>query len=375
MDIRHLDADRPPAGNRCDDADTQRLETLRNIVFEPLYLRDAHPLALHDLVEGHRGARRGVDLLDRDAEAVQNLLDPVLVVENLLIGHLRVHRIVLQQAGRGLSVIDQVLERVVERLVDLGLVQHLHLVVRHRHDQLVLPAIGRRLLPGALLSGDFGRLLRRFVGIGMQHDLAERVLPLRERFIRGRRLPDRFGRLFGARFAFDGNLPERVLLVRSDRSAQRGLHPAKLLFELVHIAPALLEQVDRLRRLRNDRIGHDAGCGRGQHDRRMLLVERLGIGRRHRSGLRRNLGTSEGHRGVGRGLRHRLGLYGKRLPVPPQGLAAQRIDQLATLSHHGVSGRVDRIDEVAVDEHPDQNPPSGQQDNHSHASDNPLEHP
>ena len=44
----------------------ERLEALGDVVLQSLYLGDLDALGLHDLVERHRGAHRGLDALDAE---------------------------------------------------------------------------------------------------------------------------------------------------------------------------------------------------------------------------------------------------------------------------------------------------------------------
>ena len=111
--VGHLDADGSLAGDRGDDADTQRLEALGDVVFEPLDLRDLDALRLHDLIERHGGADRGLDTLDGDAEIAERILDLGLVLENLLVAHFRVGNIVFEQRHGRLVVVHEVFQRVV----------------------------------------------------------------------------------------------------------------------------------------------------------------------------------------------------------------------------------------------------------------------
>ena len=99
--------------DRGDDADTQRLEALGDVVFEPLDLRDLDALRLHDLVERHGGADRGLDTLNGDTEIAERILDLGLVLENLLVAHFRVGNIVFEQRHGRLVVVHEVFQRVV----------------------------------------------------------------------------------------------------------------------------------------------------------------------------------------------------------------------------------------------------------------------
>ena len=178
--VRDLDADGPLARNRGDDADARfGLEALGDIVLKPLYLGDLDPLRLHDLVERDRGAHGGLDALDRNAEIFERLLDLGLVLENLLVRHLRIGNIVLQQRHGRLVVVHEVFQRIVALRRDRLFVNQFRFVGLHRHHDAFTPGLGRRKRFGGHLRKHLcGRLLRfcgfdRPAGLVADDDLGE----------------------------------------------------------------------------------------------------------------------------------------------------------------------------------------------------------
>ena len=179
--VRDLDADGPLARNRGDDADARfGLEALGDIVLKPLYLGDLDPLRLHDLVERDRGAHGGLDALDRNAEIFERLLDLGLVLENLLVRHLRIGNIVLQQRHGRLVVVHEVFQRIVALRRDRLFVNQSRFVGLHRHHDAFTPGFGsRKRFGGHLRKHLCGRLLRfcgfdRPAGLVADEDLGER---------------------------------------------------------------------------------------------------------------------------------------------------------------------------------------------------------
>ena len=77
--IRHLDANRAPAGNRRDDPDAECGETQGDVVFEVLDLGDPNAGRRHQFIQGHRGADGRLDARDFDAVVLQRVLDALLV--------------------------------------------------------------------------------------------------------------------------------------------------------------------------------------------------------------------------------------------------------------------------------------------------------
>ena len=353
--VGNLDADGSLARNRRDDADTQRLEALRNIVFEALHLRDLDSLRLHDLVERHRGTHRGLDALDRNAEIFERLLDLGLVLENLLVRDLRIGNVVLQQRHGRLAVVHQVLQRVVALRGDRLLVEQFRLVGLDRHHDAL------RLRGGRIVQhGDLGK---GRIGIGLCG------LPLRN--------------LLRGRLRRHGVAHRRAFQLDQPAAAD---HHTALGTRKVHLdeLPVLR---GRGRLLRGSLPGDGFPVGR-QFEEGIFVLFRRGLP--GRNGLRRTFHTDRGgflRRGFRRfrrrglrcgrlrpGFRSRFGNI-LRNPVLPgrtsvrHDFVLEDLDDLPALIDHHVARLVDLVDEVAVDENTRQYPAADKQDQRSESPD------
>ena len=88
---------------------------------------------MHDLIERHRRSHRSFDPLDRNPEILERLFDLGLVLVNLLVAHLRIGRIILEQRHGRTLVVVQILQRVVETALDAFLVHDLGLACFNGH--------------------------------------------------------------------------------------------------------------------------------------------------------------------------------------------------------------------------------------------------
>ena len=141
--VRHLDADRPLARYRSDDPDTEGRQAQRDVVLQILDLGNAHARRRHDLVQRHGRADRRLDFLDADAEVLERLLDPVLVLDDLLARHADLDAVVLEQLDRRALVRRQIERRIVQRALDL--VRRERLVLRQALDCHIVALFDRRV--------------------------------------------------------------------------------------------------------------------------------------------------------------------------------------------------------------------------------------
>ena len=374
--VGHLDTDGPLAGDRCDNADTQRFEALRNVVLQILDTRNLDPLGLYDLVERHRGTRRGLDALNGDTEIFERLLDARLVLVNLLVGHLRVGEVIFEQRDRRTAVIDQILQRVVGFGRDPVFVQQRIVVLLDGHHH-----------PFGRIAGRRGRtrILHRERFVVVQERILLRIGILRPCRSIGRH---RTARIVRAVRKVD--LDEFVLLARQPRRQRRCVRTLRLfraermLLERIVVRDTVagIVVVDGLHAARNGSHAHRV------HDERIVL---LAVGRDR--GLRPTGSRADGPLPLrlllrdGRGRRGRphfahVALRRRRLLVvllfPGTGdderlqrrhLLRHRSHQLAALVDEHVAGAVDRIDEIAVDEDARQNPAAQQHDEAPHHTD------
>ena len=421
--VRNLDADRPAAGDRRDDADARLgLEALGDVVLQPLDLGDLHALGLHDLVERDGRADGGLDALDGNAEVLERLLDAGLVLEDLLVGDLRIGDVVLEQRHGRLAVIDQILQRIVAlgrngtRIDDLRLVRldRYHNPLGGRFTRCGLRSVGRR---GGLFcrGGRFGKpggfgSFGGFGRFGAHRDLGKRAVGhlaeprgLRLRALRTRR--DRRTLQFDQPPAAHDHpalgmreidLREDFVVARPARSRTCGGLPAfghdtrpdglsvgRKLEERVLLLVPVERRFDRLRRGRSLRRPLDLKGRRLRSRSFGLLRPHLRRSRRSRRNSRRGSHGSRRCRGL-RGLpfgkilplgrrfvllRVRVGLPVARPGAVVRDLAAHDVHKPSAAIHHDVSGLVDLVDEIPVDEDAREDPAAGEQDNRSEGPD------
>ena len=280
--VRDLDADRPAARDRRDDADARLgFEALRNVVLQALDLRDLDALRLHDLVERHRRTHRGLDALDRNAEIFERLLDLGLVLEDLLVGDLRIRNIVLQQRHGRLAVVHQVFQRIVALRGDRLRVDQFRRMLLDRHHQSF--RCGRRRSRSCLRECRPLRPIRagRFRLSGSRSGnslLNEGLRSSRRAVFRLRRGLCRLRDVVS-----DRDLDERIVRIRRAASARR--HPLRRAFQLDQPAAAHYHTSFRMRKIHFGELPVHHRAGRRSPFRR--LSDRRTVGQQLHEGILR----------------------------------------------------------------------------------------
>src|SRR5690606_11697152 len=115
--VRNLYPDRTSSGNRRDNADAERCETQRDVIFKIFDSRNLDPRVRHDFVQRYSWPDRRLDALYSNLEVDKRRDNPILVLIKLLLGNLNLAWFIFaQQLERRKFIAAEIQGRIIQPL-------------------------------------------------------------------------------------------------------------------------------------------------------------------------------------------------------------------------------------------------------------------